>query len=224
MVDAIIISDLHLGSDVCQSKYLNHFLDNIESKKLILNGDVFDSWDFRKLKSSHFKILSKIRTLSEKIEIIWINGNHDGPSDIISHLLGINVLEEYIFESGNKKILCTHGDKFDDFIARYPFFVKIADCLYHILQKLDSEFYWAKLAKMSSKTFLKSIEKVKIEAIKYKNKKECDIICCGHTHLSENFENLYFNSGCWTEKPCSYLTVLEGIINIKKYEENNISF
>ena len=89
MHDAIIISDLHLGSDVCQAKSLNHFLDNLKNtNKLILNGDVFDSWDFRRLKSSHFKILSKIRHLSQSMEVIWIHGNHDGPCEIVSHLLG----------------------------------------------------------------------------------------------------------------------------------------
>ena len=221
MLDAVIISDIHLGSEVCQSKYLNHFLDFIKTKKLILNGDVFDSWDFRKLKSSHFKILSKLRTLSENIEIIWINGNHDGPSDIVSHLIGINVLEEYSFKSGNKNIICTHGDKFDDFIARYPFVVKLADMIYHFLQKLDHDFYWAKLAKMSSKTFLKSIEKVRKEAIKYKEKKGYDIICCGHTHLAEDYNSLYYNSGCWTEKPCTYLAIENGEVNLLTYEEEN---
>ncbi len=223
MLDAIIISDTHLGSDNCQSKYLNHFLDTIKSKRLILNGDVFDSWDFRRLKSSHFKILSKLRTLSDSMEVVWINGNHDGPSEIVSHLLGCNVYEEYYFESSNKKIICTHGDKFDDFIANYPITVKIADFIYRLLQKLDNDFYWAKLAKMRSKTFLGSIQKIKEKAIEYKEKKGCDVICCGHTHVAESNNNVYYNSGCWTEKTCNYLSVLDGIISVKKYEENNIS-
>lgn len=221
MHDAIVISDIHLGSDVCQSKALNHFLDNLhDTKKLILNGDVFDSWDFRRLKSSHFKILSKIRNLSQDIEVIWIHGNHDGPCEIISHLLGSTVHEEYIFNSGEKKIVCTHGDKFDDFITSYPILTRIADYAYHLLQKIDSEFYWARLAKMSSKTFLKCIEKVKLKALKYKEKVGCDAICVGHTHMPENYMDQYFNSGCWTEKPPTYLKIKNGEITVEKYQDN----
>ena len=224
MEDAIIISDIHLGSDNCQAKDLNHFLDNLpETKRLILNGDVFDSWDFRRLKSSHFKILAKLRHLSTLFEVIWIHGNHDGPSEIVSHLLGSNVHEEYIFVSGGKKIICTHGDKFDDFITDYPITVLLADYLYHFLQKLDNDFYWAKLAKMSSKTFLKCIEKVKTKAIKYKDKMKCDLICVGHTHCPEANDGTYFNSGCWTEKTSTFLVVNNGAINLEKYEENNTS-
>ena len=77
----------------------------------------------------------------------------------------------------------------------------------YLLQKIDSEFYWARLAKMSSKTFLKCIEKVKLKALKYKEKVGCDAICVGHTHMPENYMDQYFNSGCWTEKPPTYLKI-----------------
>jgi UDP-2,3-diacylglucosamine pyrophosphatase LpxH len=58
MYDSLIISDLHLGSEVCQAKKIEKFLSAIKdqelpTKELILNGDVFDSWDFRRLKKNH---------------------------------------------------------------------------------------------------------------------------------------------------------------------------
>ena len=48
MDDAIIISDIHLGSEVSQSKKLIKFFEEIENgsrlvKSLIINGDLFDS-------------------------------------------------------------------------------------------------------------------------------------------------------------------------------------
>lgn len=221
MQDAVIISDIHLGSEVCQSKMLNHFLENLPTtRRLILNGDVFDSWDFRRLKSGHFKVLSKIRSLSNDVEVIWIHGNHDGPCEIVSHLLGTVVHEEYAFESGGRKILCTHGDKFDDFIAAYPLIVKAADWAYHLLQRLDSDFYWARLAKMSSKTFMKSVEKVRDKALAYAKKNGFDVVCCGHTHMPENYQGVYLNSGCWTEKPPCYIAANDGELRVEKYEAN----
>jgi hypothetical protein len=27
----------------------------------------------------------------------------------------------------------------------------------------------------------------------------------------------YFNSGCWTERPCHYLTVLNGVIELEEF-------
>jgi UDP-2,3-diacylglucosamine pyrophosphatase LpxH len=220
--EKIIISDIHLGSDVCQSKKLNEFLTLIENnqiitQEIIINGDLFDSWDFRKLKGSHWKILSKLRSLSKSKHIVWINGNHDGPAEIISHLLGVDFLEEYKFVSGNKKIIVIHGDKFDSFIVKYPILTKVADKLYRIIQKLDKSFYLAKLAKKTSKTFLRATQQVKNKAINYAKKLNCNVIICGHTHLSvyhREKEVEYINSGCWTEQSCCYITIKENDLNI----------
>lgn len=79
-MDAISISDLHLGSDACQVKKLEVFLENIENRtrKLILNGDVFDSLNFSKLKKHHWHILSKIRKYPRKWrqENFFLYGDH----------------------------------------------------------------------------------------------------------------------------------------------------
>jgi hypothetical protein len=98
LLDAVVISDIHLGSDNCQAKaaaaFLQILLDgDLRTRRLIINGDVFDSIDFRRLKKTHWKVLSQIRHLSDKIEVIWIAGNHDGSADVISHLLGVSVVE-----------------------------------------------------------------------------------------------------------------------------------
>ena len=60
--DALVISDLHLGSENCQAKALTRFLEDLregstQTHSLILNGDVFDSIDFRRLKKHHWKVL-----------------------------------------------------------------------------------------------------------------------------------------------------------------------
>ena len=53
----------------------------------------------------------------------------------------------------------------------------------------------------------------------------CEIVCCGHTHLelSRPGEVGYFNSGCWTESPSSYLAVDEGRINHHYFEASEKS-
>lgn len=219
MYDSIIISDLHLGSPISQTDVLNKFFNKLESyeiqtKELILNGDVFDSWDFKRLRKAHWKVLSSIRSLSDQIKITWICGNHDGPSEIISHLLGVDVKDEYILKSGKNKILVLHGDKFDEFITEHPIITYLADGIYWLMQKIDPSFWMAKQAKRASKTFLRCADKIKKEAIKYAAKKGCDLVCTGHSHHAE-VSDKYYNSGCWTELPCSFLVVENGEINLK---------
>lgn len=225
MNDAIIISDIHLGSKVCQSKKIIEFLNLIESeqiltKSLIINGDLFDSWDFRKLKKNHWKVLSKIRSLSKKIHLVWINGNHDGPAEAISHLIGVDFKEQYIIRSGDKNIMILHGDKFDKFISKYPTIASMADFIYKIIQKIDPSFYLARLAKKSSKTFLRCSELIKEKAKTYAKAYKCQIVCCGHSHLELVCKNdgiEYYNSGCWTESPCHFITIKNGEVSLNKY-------
>jgi UDP-2,3-diacylglucosamine pyrophosphatase LpxH len=221
MNDAIIISDIHLGSNVCQAKTLISFLEKIESgeintEKLIINGDLFDSWDFRKLKKDHWKILSCIRKLSDTIKTIWISGNHDGPADMVSHLIGVEFMNEYSFTSGEDKILILHGDIFDNVISKYPRLTKLADYLYRYIQ-VYAGFYYSSLAKRSSKTFLRCSQQVCERAKFYCSTKKCDIVICGHTHLATNDvsgSTSYYNSGCWTDHPCSYISIKNGGIKI----------
>ena len=215
--DAIIISDLHLGSRICQAILLQKFLHAIQekTKELILNGDIFDSWDFRRLQKQHWKVLSQIRHLSDKINITWLFGNHDGPAEIVSHLLGLEVKEEYILVSGGKKILILHGHQFDTFIPNHPITVYIGDLLYHFMQRIDPSFWMARAAKRASKSFLRNAEKVKVKAIEYAKKKKCDIVCVGHCHHPEEDCN-YFNSGSWAELPPHYLEIDNGVVKLKE--------
>lgn len=227
MYDAVVISDIHLGSDNCQAKYLAHFLESVRrgpmaARRLILNGDVFDSIDFRRLKKHHWRILSEIRKLSDEIEVVWINGNHDGPAEIVSHLLGVACADEIVVESGGRKILFLHGHRFDEFISRYPFITWVADRVYNFLQKLDKSHAFAKFAKRRSKTFLRCVEKIEADSVRYAARKGCDAVCCGHTHhpvANTTGPVHYFNGGCWTEKPCHYLTVRDGRIELASYTE-----
>lgn len=205
---------------MCRARQLADLLKSIESgeiptSRLVINGDLFDDWDFRKLKKSHWKVLSHIRKISGVAEVVWIRGNHDGPAEVISHLLGVKFLEEYSMESGGRRILLLHGDRFDNFIARRPILTKVADNIYRLIQRLDRSFYLAKLVKRGSKTFLRCSERIRDKARRYAGNLGFDAVVCSHVHLEEedrSGEVWYFNTGCWTDSPCSYLTVTEGEI------------
>lgn len=224
-MQTLIISDIHLGSGVCQARKFKEFLSMVHEGKIpadqiIVNGDLFDSWDFRRLKGSHWKILSKMRQIAKSKKVVWIRGNHDGSSEMISHLIGLDFLDEYMFESGGRKILVLHGDVFDDFISEYPIVTKIADSLYRLIQGIRAGSKLAFIAKRSSKTFLRCSENVKRRARIYAISRDADTVCCGHTHLAE-YDQVgpvrYCNSGCWTEDLCHYISVDEGRIRIERF-------
>ncbi|HEY2148268.1 MAG TPA: UDP-2,3-diacylglucosamine diphosphatase [Pirellulales bacterium] len=222
MYDAIVISDLHLGSEVSQAKQLVRFLELLKegvlsARELILNGDVFDSWDFRRLKKNHWKVLSIIHSLSDHVKIVWLSGNHDYPEDAatVAQLIGAEVLDRYILESGGKKILVFHGHIFDRFIADHPIITVVVDFFYAILHKIDKSFRLSRWAKHRSKTFLRCSEKIEREARQLAEKLDCHVAVCGHTHLERATDEggiEYYNSGSWCEQPCVYLTVLDGRI------------
>lgn len=119
MLDAIVLSDIHLGSDNCQAKALCRFLEVIADgeigvERLILNGDAFDSFDFRRLTKNQWRVLSPIRKLSDQVEITWIAGNHDGSAEVVSHLLGIAVRDEVVFHNSDRIAPAFAGDYVSD--------------------------------------------------------------------------------------------------------------
>jgi UDP-2,3-diacylglucosamine pyrophosphatase LpxH len=225
MFDAVIISDLHLGSDNCQARRIADFLDAIEREelptaRLILNGDVFDSIDFRRLNKHHWKVLSLLRKLSDRIEIVWLCGNHDGSAEVISHLLGVSVRDEYELATGDRRVLILHGHVFDEFIDAHPFLTWVGDVVYYWLQRIDSTHYFAKLAKKGSKTFLRCARRIRDKSVEHARRKRCQAVCCGHTHHVEvdlTQDVHYYNGGCWTELPCTYLTVADGVIELREF-------
>ncbi len=224
-LDAIIISDIHLGCENAQVRRLCRLLEGLLDKisiglpptrRLIINGDVFDSIDFRRLKKTHWKVLSLLRHLSDKIEVVWTCGNHDGPAEIISHLLGVQVLNQYILESGGRRMLVMHGHIFDDFIDHHPVLTWVGDLIYNVLQRVDRRHYVARLAKARSKVFLHCLDKVQTKSLAYAAKLGCHAVICGHTHHAAAVPGpiAYFNSGCWTELPSTYLEIGGGQVRI----------
>jgi UDP-2,3-diacylglucosamine pyrophosphatase LpxH len=159
--------------------------------------------------------------LSDRVETIWLCGNHDGSAEVVSHLLGVTVMNEYSLKTGERRILVLHGHVFDDFLDAHPILTWLGDCVYAFLQWLDRSHAIARLAKHGSKTFLRCARKVEERSTAYARARGYDAVCCGHTHLAQAAQANgveYFNSGCWTEVPCTYLTVADGCVELQQFE------
>src|SRR5262249_31296705 len=117
--DTLILSDLHLGSEVSRAADATRVLKDIIFRRLILLGDIFADLNFGRLKKEHWQFLGYIRKLSNpkrKVEVIWVEGNHDhGLTDVMSHLVGVKVYQEYAWYYAGQKHLAIHGHQFDGF-------------------------------------------------------------------------------------------------------------
>ena len=220
-----VISDLHLGSNVCRADYFLEFLYYLETENLILNGDIFDNMDFRRLKKSHWQVLKKLRQISKHTKIIWISGNHDYQCEPIAHLIGAKFTLDYVIQM-DRKIYITHGDRFDKIITKRPILTKFADNIYRFIQlfdrRMDNNYYYSGMIKRHSKTLTRVTGNTVANTIKFAKKNNYDSIIIGHLHkpaLLTTLENMveYCNSGCWTEENCSYITIDNGLINLKSF-------
>src|SRR5258707_3906743 len=141
--DTVIISDLHLGSEVSQAGAALAFLHSIRFKRLILLGDIFADLNFRRLTKEHWKFLGYIRKLSNpknEIEVVWVEGNHDhGLTEVMSHLVGIRVFQEYEWLYAGKKHMAIHGHQFDSFAIRNFRITHFGQLVFLWLQKIDSK-------------------------------------------------------------------------------------
>ncbi|MEY3386447.1 MAG: hypothetical protein RIR53_1258 [Bacteroidota bacterium] len=214
-VDTILVSDLHLGSDVARSRALVMMLKTHSYKRLVLNGDVFDDLNFKRLTKDDWKVLSLLRRLSNPrrgIEVVWIVGNHDGGvAEILTHLLGVPVHEEMVFTVAGKRHLAIHGHQFDRWITKHVTITAIASALYLLLQRLDPKHRVSRWVKRTSKKWLRLSDKIAHDAVSHgRRNHSVQFVHCGHTHMptiKQVDDMVYVNSGCWTDKPSTYVVV-----------------
>jgi len=217
----LIASDFHLGTKVSQSDEFTKLLKDFDFKKLILLGDIFEDLNFKRLRTADWGLLSVISKLSKNREVIWIEGNHDkGLTDFFSSLTSIKVRKVYRWKYNNKKYLAIHGHQFDNFLVDNAFISFITNQLYNLIQIFDfKDRKISRFIKKRSKGWLRLSKKVAERAIVYARFWQVDYIFCGHTHKAMKKEKgkiTYYNCGCWTDLPLTYITLDKDDIEIKK--------
>jgi UDP-2,3-diacylglucosamine pyrophosphatase LpxH len=197
-------------------------------ERLILLGDIFADLNFARLKKEHWKFLGYIRKLSNpkrKIEVVWVEGNHDhGLADIMSHLVGVRVYERYTWEYRGFRHIAIHGHQFDGFQESRIRLSRWGTSLYLLLQKLD--FKGKPIARMIDRLntrWLRMSPKVAAGALAYARHQEAKRVFCGHTHEAVHVERngiSYYNSGAWVGSRLTYLTLDEKGVRIHEYNEH----
>ena len=218
---AIVVSDLHLGTKDSKAEEFIEFIEKHPTDLLILNGDIIDGWALNrgaKWKKQHTKVISKLLKLSNKTQIIWIRGNHDEflQEFMGNHFGGIEIREDYVLDIRNtvESYYIFHGDVIDIFITKYKWLSKIGAVGYDFALWLNRWYnkyrVWRKLPYQSISQKIKSGVKAatnydndfEVTALSMATKKGCHGVMCGHIHQPEDRMingKRYLNSGDWVE-------------------------
>ena len=227
--DTIILSDLHLGSEVSRASDAVRMLKSASFNRLILLGDIFSDLNFRRLKKEHWQFLGYIRKLSNpkrEIEVVWVEGNHDhGLSDVMSHLVGIRVYQEYMWEYCGVKHLAIHGHQFDRFVSRNRMLSSFLAGIHLGLQKFSfGKKRMIGFLERFDTAWLRLSSKVAGGALIHGKAKDVQRVFCGHTHeaLSLNRDGIeYYNTGSWTQDSATYVTVDHQGVHVCEYQESS---
>jgi UDP-2,3-diacylglucosamine pyrophosphatase LpxH len=249
-VETMLVSDVHLGSKVSRARDLLRLLKAYRIgkyewrfRKLVLLGDIFDDLNFKRLSKHAWKLVGFLREITDKksnAEVIWVLGNHDELlTQLMSHLVGVTVYEEYEWECAGKRFLAMHGQQFDKWVVKYPRLAKVPCWMYEAIQQLDGPRQRiSRYVKEKSKVWLRINEEVATGIINYARQREYKIhgTFCGHTHMAETlyFEKQdvwYYNTGCWTGKQApNFITIspdaevrLHEYVEVDKSERETVS-
>jgi UDP-2,3-diacylglucosamine pyrophosphatase LpxH len=223
--DTLIVSDLHLGSGLSRAEDACRLLKRQIFRRLILLGDIFCDLNFRRLKRKHWDLLSYIRRLSSPrrdVEVVWVEGNHDrGLTDVMSHLVGVKVYQEYLWDFAGRRFLAIHGHQFDRFLVNNAALSAMGEFVHAQIQKLDSNGKrFTRFLDRQNSRWLRLSPKVASGALAHARARGAHVVFCGHTHEAMESEEdgiRYFNSGCWTNDGPTYVTVNESGIQIHRY-------
>jgi len=226
--NTLILSDLHLGAETSHSREATRVLKQNRFQRLILLGDIFADLNFARLTKDHWKFLGYIRKLSNtrrNIEVVWVEGNHDhGLTNIMSHLVGVRVYQDYTWEYRGQRHIAIHGHQFDGFQVNRVRLSQWGTALYLQLQKLD--FKRKPIVRMIDRLntrWLRLSTKVANGALNYARQHAADRIFCGHTHQAIHQEKdgiNYYNSGGWVDSRLTYLTIDETGVQIHDYDKH----
>jgi UDP-2,3-diacylglucosamine pyrophosphatase LpxH len=228
-VELVILSDIHLGTYGCHAEELLRYLKTINPKKLILNGDIIDMWQFSKRywPKSHMQVVKHITSLLTKnTKIIYLTGNHDEMLRKFSgfRLGSFHINNKVVMKLNGKRAWIFHGDVFDVTMQYSKWLAKLGAVGYDTLIVINTFVNWcltkfgrekislSKRVKDSVKSAVSFINDFEKTAADIAIENGYDYVVCGHIHhpvikkiQTEKGSVIYLNSGDWIEN----LTALE---------------
>ncbi|WP_430815825.1 UDP-2,3-diacylglucosamine diphosphatase [Carboxylicivirga sp. RSCT41] len=244
-LEAVVISDTHLGTYGCKADDIVNYLQSISTPILVLNGDIIDIWQFSKsyFPKSHMKVIRQVIKMMEKgTHVVYLAGNHD---EHLRRMIGLklgnlNIENKLVLELDGKKTWIFHGDVFDVFMHHSKWLAKLGAVGYGLLTIINrfTNLFLAtlKLKKVSlsgdvkkaikkgknniTSTFERTVSNLSIE-------KGYEYAICGHIHWpdkkvisNQHGSMCYLNSGDWVENNTA-IEYYDGDWHLYKHSESN---
>jgi UDP-2,3-diacylglucosamine pyrophosphatase LpxH len=228
-VEIVVLSDIHLGTYGCHAEELLRYLKSIRPKKLILNGDIIDMWQFSKRywPKSHMQVVKHIAgLLTRNTKVVYLTGNHD---EMLRKFAGFKlgsfrIDNKIVLKLNGKTAWFFHGDVFDITMQHSKWLAKLGAVGYDTLILINTTVNWilnrfgyekisfSKRVKDSVKSAVKFINNFEKTAADIAIENSYHYVICGHIHQPEmrtvstdKGDVIYMNSGDWIEN----LTALE---------------
>jgi len=143
---------------------------------------------------------------------------------VMSHLVGVPVYQEYMWDSDGEHHLAIHGHQFDNFIIKNHLLINgFFSSVYLFIQKISSKGkIVARMLDKLNTRWQRLTPKVAQGAIAYARSRGATRVFCGHTHDAIQIINkdvTYYNSGSWTNHRSAYITVLGQEVTIHEHFE-----
>jgi UDP-2,3-diacylglucosamine pyrophosphatase LpxH len=209
-IQALFISDVHLGSKGSNAEQTLNILKQYEPEYLFLVGDIIDGWLLKKRfrwPQSHTNVIRKILSYSKnKTKVIYIPGNHDEfMRDYLNTKFGnIEIHNEYIY----KNTYITHGDLYDG-VVKLKWLGILGSIGYDMAISIDKLLKsWghkrslSKYLKNKVKEAVKFITNFEEEIVRQGIKHKCHTVICGHIHHPDDKiinNTRYLNCGDFIE-------------------------
>lgn len=237
----IFISDTHLGTAGCQAAALLDFLRVTDSDYLYLVGDIVDGWQLKRRwywHQLHNDVVQKVlRKVRKGTCVVYVPGNHD---EAARHYVGVDfggiaIREEAIHTTADgRRLLVTHGDRFDAVVTCAKWLALLGDSLYTMILKVNQHFnalrarlgmpYWSlsQFLKLRVKNAVSYITAFEDALARDARTRGFDGVVCGHIHHAEVRaigDILYCNAGDWVESLTAIVETHDGTLTVVRWTE-----
>jgi UDP-2,3-diacylglucosamine pyrophosphatase LpxH len=233
-IEALYISDVHLGSKGSKASELLEVLKSYEPEKLFIVGDFIDGWLLKKRHywpQEHTNVVRKVLSYAKKgTEVYYITGNHDDFLRSYENLDfgNITVVDEIIDDG----IWVVHGDKYDSVVMYNKWIAVLGSVGYELVIYINEFVKWgrrklglrprsfSKWVKAKVKHAVAFIDSFEFTLTKEAKARGCFTVICGHIHTPADrvIDNVrYLNTGDWIES-YSFITKEKGKLILHKNE------
>jgi UDP-2,3-diacylglucosamine pyrophosphatase LpxH len=234
-IRTIFISDVHLGCKYTHADSLLAFLRNHQPQYLYIVGDFVDGWRLSRkwYWNDTYTFLFKhiVDLMKRGTRVFYTPGNHDEfLRDFIENLGSVQLADEFVHVTADRrKLLITHGDKFDTAVLHAEWLSHLGDTGYNLLLGLNSVFnairrrlgfgYWSlsKAIKRKVKEATCYIGNFEELLTRRASERGCDGVVCGHIHTPKIIDVngvMYYNTGDWVESCTALVEYTDGTLEL----------